>query len=228
MHTTSRYRTLIALTAGLLLIPLAHAQLLLTGNITGAFTDTPGPNDTINNAPDGSAASFWSGIPEGPADLQTSIEFAQQSFTNIGPGLVASDIFNVTNGRTLLLSTATAAHFDLHLELTAPEAHNRLLTSIPFTILNTPNGPGSVDDVYWISSSPIAPFQVDDYLVQFEFVAPASFSLDENTSAPVGELWVSFTPVPEPSTYAAFGAVLLVGIIGYRSIRRRSAATPAA
>lgn len=225
MHSPLKFRYIAALCVAAMLVPLTQAQLLLSGNISGEFTDTPGPNDTIYNAPDGSSAWFRSGIPENTGDKQTSVEFAQQTFTDIGPGLVATDIFTVTNGRTLLLSTATEAHFDLHLQLTAPESHNLLLTSIPFTIVNTPNGPGSVDDVYSITSSPIAPFKVSDYLVQFEFSAPENFSIDENQSLAVGELRVSFTPVPEPSTYAAVGATFLLGIVGYRTMRRRQGAT---
>lgn len=208
--------------------PLAHAQLLLSGKLTGEFTDSPGPNDTIYNAPDGSSAWFKSGIPEKATDLQTAIEFSQKDFTDIGPGLVADDIFKVTNGRTLLHSTATDAHFDLTLELTSPSSHSSLL-SIPFTIENTPNGDGNVDDVYGITAGPIAPFMIDNYKVQFTFVAPDSFTIHENNSAYVGQLYVNFTPVPEPSTYAAAGAALLMGLVGFRTFRRRQAAsTPVA
>lgn len=198
----------------------AYAQLLITGHLTGGFTNSAGPNDTIFNAPDGSSAWMRSGIPETGADLQTAIEFTQKNFVNVGGGLVADDIFTVTNGRTLLGSTATAASFDLNLTLTAPEARSGLLTSIAFTIENTPNGAGNVDDNYGLSWSSIAPFYYAGYQVQFEFVAPDSFWLEENTSGPVGQLYVSFVPVPEPSTYAAMGAALLLGVVGFRRFRR--------
>lgn len=201
--------------------PLAHAQLLLSGNLTGEVTDTAGPNDTIYNASDGSSAWIKSGIPETSADKQTAIEFSQKNFTDIGPGLVADDIFKVTNGRTLLHSTATDAHFNLTLALTSPESHSSLL-SIPFTIENTPNGDGNVDDVYGITAGPIAPFMIDSYKVEFTFVAPDSFILPENNSTYVGKLYVNFTPVPEPSTYAAAGAAFLMGLVGFRAFRRRS------
>jgi hypothetical protein len=203
---------------------MAQAQLLLTGNVTGKFTDTPGPNDTIVNAPGGTSASFKSGIPEHPWDRQTAIEFSQKSFTDIGPGLVAKDLFKVTNGRTLLHSTATAAHFDLWLTLTSPVSHSSLLTSIAFTIENTPNGPDphSVDDNYTISSSAISPFKIDNTLVQFSFVAPPGVTIHENQSAYVGDLYVKFIPVPEPATYGMIGAALLTGLIGFRALRRRA------
>jgi hypothetical protein len=209
--------------------PMAHAQLLLSGKVTGQFTGAPGPHDTIYNAPDGSSAWIKSGIPEHPWDKQTAIQFGQKNFTNIGPGLVASDLFKVTNGRTLLHSTATAAHFDLSLTLTSPVSHSSLLSSIAFTIENTPNGPDphSVDDNYTITASPIAPFKIDNTWVQFKFVAPASFSIHENQSMYVGDLYVSFVPVPEPATYGMIGAALLTGLIGFRALRRRSTSATA-
>lgn len=201
---------------------------MISGNLTGEFTDTPGTHDTIFNAGDGSEAWIRSGVPETGADHQTEIAFTQKDFTNISGGLVADNIFQVTNGRTLLGTTATAAHFNLSLNLTSPEAYSSLLTSIAFTIENTPNGEGNVDDVYGISWTAIDPFVYANHLVQFTFVAPDSFVLPENQSTSVGELYVTFTPVPEPSTYAAFGAALLVGVIGYRRFRSRPAALPAA
>lgn len=209
----------------LLLAPSAQAQLLLTGKVTGSFTDLPGPNTTIVNGPGGSFASFKSGIPEHATDKQTAVEFAQKDFTDIGPGLVASDLFKITNGRTLLHSTATSAHFDLWLTLTSPVSQSTLLTPISFTIENTPNGPDplAVDDVYGISSSPIAPFKIDDTWVQFTFSAPAGVIIHENESAVVGNLYVTFTPVPEPATYGLIGASVLAGLVMLRTLRRRSA-----
>jgi PEP-CTERM putative exosortase interaction domain len=216
---TYKFARLAGLSA--LLVSAAHAQLFLSGYLTGSFTDTPGTHDTIYNAPDGSQAWIRSGVPETGADLQTAIEFNQKNFTNISGGLVADDIFRVTNGRTLLGTTATDAHFDLWLNLTSPDAHSSLLTPITFTIENTPNGEGNIDDVYGITASPIAPFDYAGYRVQFSFVAPATFELAENDSTYVGELYVTFTPVPEPSTYAAIGAALLVGAIAVRRFRQR-------
>jgi len=187
------------------------------------FTDTPGTYDSIYNAPDGSSAYFKSGVPDQAGGKQTMIEFAEQTFTDIGPGLVATDIFKITNGRNFLNSTAKSAHFDLWVELTSPEMVSSLLTPISFTLVNTPNGSGNVDDVYWLGSSPIAPLTIDDQKVQFTFSAPNGFTLDEKDSGYVGELSVNFTPVPEPSTYAVAGATLLLGLAGLRNMRRRSA-----
>lgn len=224
MHSLKSTLAWLALGA-VIMTPIAQAQLLLTGKVTGNFTDTPGPNTTIYNAPDGSSAWLKSGIPEHAWDKQTAIEFAQKDFTDIGPGLVATDLFKVTNGRTLLFSTAKEAHFDLWLTLTSPVSHSTLLTPITFTIENTPNGPDpqSVDDNYTVAAAAIAPFKINDTLVQFTFVAPDSFSIKENADTYVGDLYVSFVPVPEPSTYGMIGAALLAGVIGFRAMRRRNA-----
>jgi len=216
----------VARVAGLsaLLVSAAHAQLSLTGYLTGSFTDTPGTHDTIFNAPDGSQAWIRSGVPETGADFQTAIEFSRKDFVNVTGGLVADDLFRVTNGRTLLGTTAKAAPFDLWLHLPAPEARSSFLTPISFDIENTPNGTGNVNDGYSITASPIAPFDYAGYRVQFEFVAPPTFEIPENSWTDVGQLYVTFTPVPEPSTYAALGAALLVGVVAIRRIRQRKAA----
>ena len=39
----------------------------------------------------------------------------------------------------------------------------------------------------------------------------------------IGTLWVNFTPVPEPSTYALTGTGLLLGAAVFRAMRRRHA-----
>ena len=231
MHTAAFKSSLLGLALGAALLATpAHAQLSLTGNLTGKFTDVPGPNTTIVNGPGGSFASFKSGIPEHSWDLQTAVTFTQKNFVNVTGGLVADNIFTITNGRTLLHSTATAAHFDLWLNLIAPVTHSSLLTPVAFTITNTPNGPDphSVDDSYTISASPIAPLKINNQWVQFTFSAPPSISIHEDHSATVGSLWVTFTPVPEPSTYAAMGAALLVGLVLVRRFRSRGSNLAAA
>ncbi len=222
MHALLKSSLVALLASPALLAPAARAQLILTGTISANATDSPGPHDTIFNAPDGSSAWFKSGIPEWSSDQQTGVAFTQKSFTDVGPGLVASNLFTVTNGRTLFHSTATAAHFDLSLDLISPTSHSVLLTAVPFSIVNTPNGPDpqSVDDLYSVASSPIAPFKVGSTWVQFKFTAPDSFAISEDSSMPVGDLSVSFTPVPEPAIFSAAGAIVLLGLVVLRMRRR--------
>jgi hypothetical protein len=47
------------------------------------------------------------------------------------------------------------------------------------------------------------------------------FSIAENATIQKGDITVTFTPVPEPSTYAVMGSALLVGLVAYRRIRSR-------
>ncbi|HWA87780.1 MAG TPA: choice-of-anchor K domain-containing protein [Opitutus sp.] len=202
--------------------PLAHAQLRLSGNVSGMFTDSSGGHTTVSNASDGSYDYFQSGVPQHSGDSPTMIEFWKQSFTDIGPGLVADNLFKITNGRNLLGTTADSAHFNLNLELTSPEASTHVL-AIPFTINNTPNEPNdqNVNDNFSISAGAIAPFVIDNTRVQFSFSAPSDISIAEKSSMYVGSLWVRFTPVPEASTFAWGGAALLLGFIGFRMLSRR-------
>lgn len=207
---------------------VAQAQLMIDGKLTGNFTNALGPNDSMYNAPDGSSAWFKSGIPYTADSVPTQIAFTQKNFAGVSGGLVADEIFQITNGRNHGGSTATSAAFDLWVTLTAPEAYTSLLTPISFMIENTENVGGLINDNYTITAGPIAPFVYAGHWVKFEFVAPDWITIPENQTASAGALYVSFTPVPEPSTYAAIGAALLVGVIGYRTYRRRQSETIAA
>ncbi len=224
MHINSNHRFKIARAAiaAALLATVAHAQLMIDGKLTGEFTNGVGPNDEVFNAPDGSSAWFKSGLPYTDDSVPTLISFTQKNFSGVGSGdLVADDIFQVTNGRNHRFSTATSAQFDLWITLTAPEAYTSLLSPISFSIENTENVNGLVNDSYAINASSIAPFVYAGHWVKFQFVAPDQFTVAENQTTSVGSLYVTFTPVPEPSTYAAFGALLAVGLIGFRTYRRR-------
>lgn len=226
MHSLLRSHLARLVLAGALGGPLAHAQLMLSGNVTGMFTDASSGHTTVYNASDGSYDYFKSGVPQHSGDDPTMVEFWKQSFTDVGPGLVADDLFKITNGRNLLGTTASTAHFNLSLELTSPESSTHLL-AIPFTINNTPNEPNdqNVNDRFWISAGPIAPFVIDNTRVQFSFTAPSNFTIAEKDSMYVGSLYVHFTPVPEASTFALGGAALLLGFIGIRVLSRRKASS---
>jgi hypothetical protein len=65
--------------------------------------------------------------------------------------------------------------------------------------------------------------KIQDTLVQFHIhLDPLEFPVSENASVRKGDITATFTPVPEPSTYALAGSVLLMGMIGYRRFRARS------
>jgi hypothetical protein len=215
-------RSLSALAIGLALTcTVANAQLLLSGHTTGTFDDLAEANTTVSNAPDGSWATFRTGIPS-PGSVRSSIEFTNDTFTNIGSGApIQVGLFEITNGMTYIGTGAQVARFNLGLELIAPEWKSIALTTMHFHIDHTVNTPNSgIPDTFSVSFDQPAPLMIQGYLVQFHInVDPLEFQIAENATVQRGDISVSFTPVPEPSTYAAWGAALLVGFVAYRRVR---------
>ncbi len=219
MHT--RISSLLATAFGLALtFSAANAQLLLSGHTTGSFVDLAEANTTVENAPDGSSAKFSTGIPWTDSS-QSIISFTNATFSDVGSGeFIQAGLFEITNGMTLLGSGAPTAQFNLGLQLTAPEWQAIALSTITFHIDHTPNGAGGIPDTFSVSFDQPAAVKVGDYLVQFHVnFEPTHFQIAENATVQRGDVTVTFTPVPEPSTYAAFGAALLVGFVAYRRIR---------
>ena len=215
-------RSLSALAFGFaLMCTVANAQLLLSGTTTGSFVDLSEANTTVANAPDGSWATFHTGIPVS-GSTQSKIEFTSAAFNNVASGEpIQVGLFNVTNGMTEIGSGAPTAQFKLGLQLTAPEWQTVALSTITFTIDHTPNGTdGSIPDTFSLAFNQPAPVVVKNTLVQFHInVEPLGFQVAENATVQKGDITVTFTPVPEPATYAAWGAALLVGFVAYRRIR---------
>lgn len=221
----STLRLLSALTiAALVVAPAAHAQLMLTGHTTGSFDDLGSPNTTVVNAADGESASFHTGIPV-MGSTQSSIAFQNVNFANVQSGEpIQVGLFNITNGMTEIGSGQQTAVFNLGLELTGPESLSLAIGQINFHIDHTPNLPALVPDMFAVSFNQPPPVLIQDMLVQFHInVDPLEFPLAENASVRKGDITATFTPVPEPSTYALAGSALLMGIIGYRRFRGRSA-----
>jgi hypothetical protein len=227
---TSIHRLFSALAIlAVLSVPIARGQLLLSGHTTGWFDDLNQANTTVTNAPDGTSASFFTGIPI-TGSTQSSIEFTSVDFTNVGSGEpIQVGLFDIVNGRTLLGSGASTANFHVGLELTEPEGLTLAITSILFHIDHTPNLPNSlIPDSFAVSFEQPDPILIDDTLVQFTIhVDPLEFPVGENAMIQKGDITVSFTPVPEPSTYAIGGSLLVLGLATYRRIReRRTRVTP--
>ena len=200
----------------------ASAQLMLSGRTTGSFDDLSQPNTTVTNASDGSFAVYKTGIPA-MGSFQSSIVFNNATFDNVSSGdAIQVGLFTVTNGIAQIGSSANSAVFHLNLELTSPEMQSLALSDFTFTLNHTPNLPDYTDvpDNYGVTFTPPATTMVNGQKVWFDVVVdPASFSLDEGTSTVTGAVYVHFTPVPEPSTYALCGAALLGGLILYRRFR---------
>ncbi len=234
----SRIRSvvLLLLAAAAAAIPSARAQLYLTGNIYGVFQDDALPHTTVTNGP--VVSKFESGDPYRPYapynDTQSSITFTGASFTDLGSGdpLVLQSI-QFKNGITLLGSTAASATLDLFVNVSNLGISDLKLTTLTFDIDNTDNnGVQNIPDVFKIGYTPLAEFTYGDYLVKFtiDFNDPAwtttGKSIAENQSAVTGDIFVtmSFTPIPEPSTYAMAGAALLGGVVLLRRMKKGAVA----
>jgi hypothetical protein len=199
---------------------VANAQLLLSGQTTGSFDDLAEPNTTVTNAADGSWATFHTGIPVS-GSTQSKIEFTGAAFSNVGSGdPIQVGLFKITNGMTAVGTGAQTASFNIGLVLTAPDVESVAISSILFHIDNTPNIGGGIPDTFSLSFNQPAPIHIQNFLVQFHVHVDAlDFQVAENTTTQKGDITVFFTPVPEPATYAAWGAALLVGFVAYRRVR---------
>ena len=215
-------RSLSALALGLALTcTVANAQLLLSGHTTGSFDDLAEANTTVENSADGSWATFQTGIPV-MGSTQSKIEFTNVDFNDVASGEpIQVGLFNITNGMTQIGSGAPIARFNVGLVLTSPEWQTVAISTINFHIDHTVNLPNTgIPDTFAVSFAQPAPLMIQDFLVQFHVnVDPLEFQIAENATIQKGDITVTFTPVPEPSTYAAWGAALLVGFVAYRRVR---------
>lgn len=183
-------------------------------------------NTTVSNPPDVSTASFRTGVPV-MGSTQSKIEFTNVNFSNCESGEpIQVGLFKITNGMTAIDSGAPIAKFNLGLELTSPAAQSLAVATLMFHIDHTPNLPGAVPDTFSVSFAQPAPVKVQNTLVQFHVnVDPLDFQLAENGTVRKG---ISFTPVPEPATYALWGSALLLGVAAYRRNRGRFVGASAA
>jgi hypothetical protein len=228
-----RIRSLIAPMLGLALTcTVANAQLLLSGYTTGSFVDLAEANTTVTNAPDGSSASFFTGVPAS-GSTQSKITFSNTMFSDIGSGdEIQAGLFTITNGMTFIGSGAPTAKFNLGLVLTSPVSQEIALSQITFHIDHTVNTlQGTNPDVFSVSFNQPPPLYINDLLVQFHVnFEPTEFAVAENATVQRGDVTVTFTPVPEPATYALWGSALLMGFAAFRRIRggRSTPSLPAA
>ena len=225
-------RSLSALALGLALACTgANAQLLLSGSTTGSFDDLAEANTTVMKSADGSTAKFYTGIPT-PGSTQSKIEFTHVAFNNVASGEpIQIGLFTFKNGITYLGTGAPEARFEIGIKLTSPVAEMVAVSVINFHIDHTPNTAGAVPDTFSVSFNQPSPISINNTLVQFKVnVEPREFQIAENATMQKGDITVTFTPVPEPSTYAAWGAALLVGFIAWRRVRSglTNAVTPIA
>jgi hypothetical protein len=208
-------------------ITSAHAQLSLTGSTHGVFTPPVVPFTTVVNGP--VISTFASGIPSTPHEFKTSVKFTGSNFAGVQSGDSFSlGTVKITNGVTKLGSTATMATMDLLLNIPAKGVTNFNLTTLSFALDNTSNnGFQNVPDLFFIGNSTPNTLKVANTLVLFNvgytdwsYNTLPGHPIPERKSGTVGLVAdVRFVPVPEPSTYALFGALGLVSVVAYRRFR---------
>lgn len=202
----------------------AHAQLL-AGSSRGEFTGPTGSFIWINNGP--VVSSFTTGWP-----LPSQITFTGDTFAGVGDGDTFDlGLVKVKNGITLFDTAAADATMDLFLTLPDYGVSDFKLTTLLFEITHSTNFPGLVADLYYIGYTAPALLNIGGNIVSFDlgftdpdFNLPPGEAIHELHKENVGlYATVAFTPVPEPSTYAAFAALGLMGLVAAKRYRRRAA-----
>jgi hypothetical protein len=228
----------LASAAGLLFTAaVAHAQLELKGTTFGDFSAPVGGVNTIANG--NPVSTFTTGTVWGPiwaGNPQTVTKFTGVSgggsFDLSGDG--DQDDFgkiSITNGSDLLGTDATSVTMGLFADFTNIGLSNFELTTLTFTLTSTADGstPGGVPDNYQVTAGPLASFTFDNVLVNFtllnvgnagSFFDPSGRNIAEKKSGSeniiLGITETVLNPVPEPSTYALWGCVLLVGAVLFK------------
>ena len=219
----NRLRLIVGSAIGLALAAGAAQALTLSGSTAGFFEGASSGDTTITNVPDGSFASFRTGVPVG--SFKSGVVFNSATFANLSDGdTFGLGVITYYNGITHIGTSSADALFDFYVNLTSPTASSFLLTTVDFGIDATVNTPENKNpDVFTASFTQPAPVLIDGQWVKFTINdLPASTMVKENTFVKLAEVTVTFlnlTPVPEPATYGLMGALGLMGLVGYRRLR---------
>jgi hypothetical protein len=115
---------------------------------------------------------------------------------------------------------------DFSLNLDDPAVGQVHLTTFTFGVdatVNTP--PNLIPDVFTASFTQPPDVLIGDQWVRFRINGlPASTELSEDHWIDLASVTVTYlNPVPEPATYGLCGALALIGVAGYRRLRRQRA-----
>jgi hypothetical protein len=240
-------RLFLAAATGLALTGLiAHAQLI-SGSSQGAFINPlpPTGNVQVFNPSSGTfstLSNFYTGnaSPGSNSTSQTGVTFFGTLFSPLSltlnplaaTGPIGVGYFVYSNGNTVIGTTVDTIDFSLKLDFTA--SGGPLINATPFTIKldGGAAGPSFVDNQFTISNPGVGSFTLGatTYNYSFSFDTTSVIIPEAGSglqSSAVDNLYITFTAVPEPSTYALSGVLALGGIVALRRFRRKGATLPA-
>jgi len=224
----NRLRLIVGSAIGLALAVSAAHALTLSGSTAGFFEGVSSGFTVVTNTPDGSFASFRTGLPVGAGSFKSGVSFTADSFANVTSGdTLALGAITYYNGVTRIGTSSATAAFDFWITLDSPVASSFLLTTVTFGIDPTVNSNNLIPDKFTASFTQPAPVLIDGTWVKFKINdLPSSTLVAENTVVQLAEVTVSYlSPVPEPATYGLMGALGLMGLAGYRRLRAQRGST---
>ena len=217
----NRLRLIVGSAIGLALAVSAAHALTLSGSTSGFFLGTTSGSTVVNNVPDGSFASFRTGVPVG--SFKSGVAFHGNTFANVHSGdTFALGLITYYNGITHIGTSSADTLFNFSINLTSPTSSTLLLTQVKFGIDATVNTPKNTNpDLFTASFTQPAPVFIDGTWVKFTINdLPSSTLVKENTMVNLAQVTVTYlNPVPEPATYGIMGALGLMGLAGYRRFR---------
>lgn len=228
MKLRPRYgQYLLAAALGLASAAGASAQLLTLTSLTATFQNVvpPGTGTIVN----GATVQTFASSAATPSMLLTNTLAAMPIVFNVGPA-TAFNTFSVLDSDKISAASSPFASVDLKFDFNFVGG-----APVDFSIVYTYTKTFENADLFSYTLTPqiqSGNFAIAGFNYTYQIVGDGtSGTVGLGSAASVGQaslnMDISFTAVPEPSTYALFGVVALGGIVAYRRYRGQRTAPPA-